>query len=190
MSQALATKTVDGVEVPSPGTWVIDPAHSTVGFQARHLMVSKVRGRFTDFSGTLHIDEVPERAWAEVEIKAASIDTAEQKRDDHLRSPDFLDAERYPVLRYRSTGLTRTGETSFRLDGDLTIRDATRAVPLDVTYEGTVADPWGNAKAVFAATTEIDREQFGITWNQALETGGVLVGRKVRIEIEVQATRQ
>jgi polyisoprenoid-binding protein YceI len=189
MSQATAAQTGIGAQIPQPGTWEIDPAHSSIAFWARHLVVAKVRGHFGSFAGVIHVAENPAESWAEATIDAATIDTANETRDAHLRSPDFLHVERFPALRFRSTGLGRTGESSFRLDGELTIRDVTRPVALDVAYEGLTPDPWGNTRAVFYATTEIDREEFGITWNQALESGGVLVGRTVRIELEIEAVR-
>lgn len=185
MAQTTTQQT--GIQSPPAGMWKLDPAHTIVGFVARHLMVTKVRGRFASFDGTLHIDEVPELSHAEVTIEASSIDTGTPDRDAHLRSPDFLDVERYPTLRFRSAGTEITGDNAFRLKGDLTIRDVTRPVVLDVQYEGTTADPWGGTRAGFTASTEIDREDWGLTWNVALEAGGVVVGRKVKIEIEVEA---
>lgn len=184
------TKAPEGLDLPVAGTWDIDPSHSAVAFSARHLMVAKVRGRFAKFSGALHVDEVPERSWAEVEIEAASIDTGEPTRDAHLRSPDFLDVEHYPVLRFKTAGLERTAGAQFRLTGELTIREATHPIALDVTYEGATTDPWGGTRAAFTATTEIDREEFGITWNQVLEAGGWVVGKKAKIEIEIEAIRK
>jgi polyisoprenoid-binding protein YceI len=178
------------LQLPSPGTWEIDAAHSTVGFVARHLMVAKVRGGFERFSGSLTIGERPEDATVEATIDAASISTADENRDAHLRSPDFLDVEKYPTLEFRTVRVERTGAASVRADAELTIRGVTRPVALDVTYLGLAHDPFGNEKAVFSAETEIDREDWDITWNKALETGGVLVGRKVKIELEIQAVRK
>lgn len=178
------------IDIPAAGTWTIDPVHTTVSFVARHLMVAKVRGAFKEVSGTVVVAEDPAASTVEVTIGAASIDTASEMRDGHLRSPDFLDAEGYPTLTFRSTRLEQTGERKFRMHGDLTIRGTTRPVALDVEYEGVVRDPYGQEKAAFTAIGEIDREDWGMTWNQALETGGVLVGRKVRIEIDVQIVRQ
>jgi polyisoprenoid-binding protein YceI len=178
------------LELPSPGIWEIDPSHSTVGFVARHLMVAKVRGGFGSFSGTVTIGERPEDAKVEATIEAASIDTADDTRDGHLRSPDFLDVEKYPTLSFTTTRVEQTGPVSLRADGRLTIRGVARPVSLDITYLGLAQDPFGNSKAVFSAETEIDREDWGITWNKALETGGVLVGRKVKIELEIQAVRK
>jgi polyisoprenoid-binding protein YceI len=176
------------VEAPPAGTWELDKAHTHVGFVARHLMVAKVRGRFQDFSGTIHIAEAPEDSSVDVTIQAASIHTDTGQRDDHLRSPDFLDVERFPTLTFRSTNVELTSDDTLRVTGDLTIKDVTRPVVLDVTYEGTTPDPWGGTRAGFSATTELDREDFDITWNAALETGGVVVGKKVRIELDIEAS--
>jgi polyisoprenoid-binding protein YceI len=170
--------------------WEIDPSHSSVGAVARHLVVSKVRGRFTSFSGTVTIGDTPERSGVVATIDAASIDTAEPKRDAHLRSADFLDAESYPTLEFRSTAVEQTSPSTLRVDGDLTIRGITRPVSLDVGYGGLISDPFGNAKAIFSAQTEIDREDWGMIWNAALETGGVLVGKRLQIELEIQAVRK
>ena len=182
-------RTVNGIEAPAPGTWEIDPAHSELSFVARYLMVTKVRGGFTEFSGTLHIAEAPEESWVEVTIKAASIDTGTPDRDKHLRSADFLDVERFPELRFRSTKVELIGGTGLKVSGDLTIRDVTKPVVLDAEFQGIAKDPWGGTRAAFSATTEIDREEFGASWNVALETGGWLVSKKVRLELEAQAIR-
>lgn len=190
MSVAIAGRTLEGVEAPAVGTWEIDPSHSLVGFTARHLMVAKVRGRFGSFSGTIEIAEQPEDSSASVTLDAASIDTRDEKRDEHLRSPDFLDVANHPSLTFRSTGFRQTGKTSFELPGELTIRGVTKPVTLQAEYEGLTPDPWGNTRAVFTASTEIDREDWGLTWNVALETGGVLVGKIVKIELEVQAVHK
>lgn len=187
MATQTATRTIDGVEAPRAGTWTIDAAHSSVEVIARHLMLAKVRGRFGSFAGEIVVGDTPEDSGVEVTIDAASIDTGEPKRDEHLRSPDFLDVENHPTLTFRSTEVRRTGERTLEVDGDLTIRGVVRPVTLDVEYLGVTQDPWGNTRAAFSATTEIDREEFGITWNQALETGGVMVGRKLKVELEVSA---
>ena len=189
MAATLTGRTLEGVEIPEAGTWRIDQSHSLVGFSVRHLMVAKVKGRFGEFSGAIEIGERPEDSSAEVTITAASVDTRDARRDEHLRSPDFLDVASHAELSFRSTGFRRTGARSFRLPGELTIRGVTRPVALDVEYEGLTLDPWGNTRAVFSGSTEIDREEFGLTWNQALETGGVLVGKQVRIELEIEAIR-
>lgn len=185
-----SARTVDGRQLPAAGTYVIDPAHSTVEAVARHLVVSKVRGRFSTFSGTIVVGEGVEDSSAEVEIGAASIDTHSADRDQHLRSPDFLDVEAHPRITFRSTRVEPGADGRWQVHGDLQIRGTSRPVVLDTSYEGTLANPWGQQVAVFAAKTEIDREQWGITWNAALETGGVLVGAKLKIDLEIQAQLQ
>ncbi len=183
------TRTVNGIVLPAPGSFALDPAHSHVAFSVRHMM-GKVRGRFASFSGTVTIADEPVASSVDVAIDVGSIDTGDEQRDGHLRSPDFFDTESYPNMTYRSTGLTPKGDGRYRVEGDLTIKGVTRPVPLDLTFEGVGVDPWGNQRLGFSATAEIDREEFGLTWNQALETGGLLVGKKVAIEIEAQAVRQ
>jgi polyisoprenoid-binding protein YceI len=173
--------------LPQEGTWKIDPAHSTVGFTARHLMVSKVRGSFASYSGSITVGPTLEASSAEVTIEAASIETRDAQRDAHLRSADFLDAEHFPTLHFRSTNIAQTGPSTGTVTGDLTIRGVTRPVELDVELLGVVTDPWGGRRLGVVATGEIDREAFGLTWNVALEAGGVVVGRKVRLEIEAEA---
>lgn len=174
-------------------TWEIDPAHSTIEFAVKHMMFTTVRGRFKNLKGTITADEShPNQSRVEVEIDAASIDTGVGDRDQHLRSADFLDVETHPTLTFRSKrvegAMAKEGDR-FRVIGDLTIRDVTMEVTLDATYEGRGQDPWGKERAGVRATTEIDRRDWGLQWNQALETGGVLVGNSVRIELEVQAVR-
>jgi polyisoprenoid-binding protein YceI len=171
--------------LPTPGTWTIDASHSAVEFVARHLVVSKVRGRFSEFTGTVVVADPIERSSVEVVIQAASFDSNDASRDEHVRSGDFLDVEQFPTLTFKGSAPRPSGE-GWVLPGELTIRDVTRPVELEVSALGVIADPWGNQKAAFSATTEIDREEFGITWNAALETGGVLVGKVVRIELDVQ----
>lgn len=187
MAETEGVRIIEGIEAPAPGDWKIDPAHSEAAFVARYLMVTKVRGVFREFSGMVHIAEVPEESWVEVTIKAASIDTGTPDRDKHLRSPDFLDVERFPEIRFKSTKIELTGGMELRVTGDLTIRDVTKPVVLDAEFQGIALDPWGGTRAAFSATTEIDREEFGASWNMALETGGWLVSKKVRIELEAQA---
>jgi polyisoprenoid-binding protein YceI len=189
MAQATARK-VSELQLPTPGTWDIDQAHSNVGFVARHLMVAKVRGGFSAFSGNVTIGERPEDSSVTATIDAASIVTGDEMRDGHLRSPDFLDVEKYPTLEFRTTRVRQTGESTLQAEGELTIRGVTRPVTLDVEYLGLAMDPFGNEHAAFSATTEIDREEWGITWNKALETGGVLVGKRVKIELDIQAIRK
>lgn len=185
-----AVRTIDGTEVPPPGTYSIDPAHSYVGFSVRHLAVSKVRGRFTGFEGRIELAEDPLASTVDVEIDPSTIDTRDEQRDGHLRSSDFFEVENHPSITYRADSARPDGRGGFELDGELTVRDVTRPVPLQLTYEGSVVDPWDNVRFGFAARTELDRDEFGITWNQPLEAGGVLVGKKVTIEIEGEAVRQ
>jgi polyisoprenoid-binding protein YceI len=178
----------------STTTWALDPAHSTVEFAVKHMMFTTVRGRFKEFTGTIVVDERnPEKSRVEVEIAASSIDTGVADRDAHLRSADFLDVERHPKLRFRSTRISgahaKAGDR-FRITGQLEIRGTSMPVELDATFEGLGTDPWGKQRAGFAARTEIDRHAWGLRWNQALEAGGVLVGQKVKIEIEAQAVKQ
>jgi polyisoprenoid-binding protein YceI len=187
---ASTTRTFAGLSIPTPGTFALDPAHTRVGFVARHLMVSKVRGSFTQVSGEITVAEDPLASSVTVHIPAASIDTGVADRDTHLRSGDFLEVEKYPELTFRSTRVTEPNGNGFTLVGELTIRDVTREVTLDVEFEGVATSPWGQEVVGFSASAEIDREEFGITWNQALEAGGVLVGKKVKIEIEAEAIRQ
>ena len=192
MTTALAptTRTVDGQERPPAGAYDLDMSHSTVGFFVKHLMVAKTRGRFGQFHGTVVIADDPLESSVEVEIDMASVDTRDEGRDDHLRSSDFFDVEQYPTMTYRSTAVTPAGSGTWAVDGDLTAHGVTHPVRLLVDFEGGVTDPWGNSRAGFSATAELDREAFGITFNQVLEGGGVMVGKKVTIEIEAEAVRQ
>jgi polyisoprenoid-binding protein YceI len=174
-------------------TWQIDPSHSLAEFSAKHMMITTVKGRFGNVSGTITVDERnPDQSRVEAEIDVASIDTRAEQRDEHLRSPDFLDAENYPRITYlsrRVEGSSRNPGDEFRVIGDLTIRGTTREVTLDAVYEGTGKDPWGGERVSFSAKTRIDRRDFGLTWNQALETGGLLVGHEIKISLEVQAVK-
>lgn len=176
--------------VAAPATWSIDASHSEVGFSVKHLMISTVRGRFAGVQGTVTFAEGDfSNASATVTIDAASIDTREEKRDAHLRSADFFDVERFPTLTFTSRRVAGVAGDTFQLVGDLTIRDVTKEVTLDVEFEGAQKDPWGNLKSGFTATTKINRKDFGLTWNAALETGGVLVGEDVKISLDVQLLR-
>jgi polyisoprenoid-binding protein YceI len=168
--------------------WIIDTSHSGITFSVRHMMFAKVRGRFGRFQGTIAVPQSDlGQAHVEVEIDASSIDTGVDARDQHLRSPDFFDVARFPSLRFTSKRVEPLGGERYHLVGDLTIRDVTREVVLEAEALGQGKDPWGNARAAFAAKTSIDRTVFGLKWNQALETGGVLVGERIDIELEVQA---
>jgi polyisoprenoid-binding protein YceI len=182
------TRVVDGRTVPATGRWAVDQAHSTVEFVARHLMVTKVRGRFAEYDAAIDIADRPEDSRVDVTIQAASITTGETGRDAHLVGADFLDVEQYPTLTFASTAVRASGPSTWVVDGDLTVHGVTRPTTLAVEFGGVATDPWGNTKAFFSASTEFDREQFGLTWNQPLAGGGVLVGKKVRVELEIQAT--
>ncbi|WP_448336806.1 YceI family protein [Chloroflexus aurantiacus] len=172
-------------------TWVIDASHSMITFSVRHMMISKVRGRFTRFDGTVDFDEQnPTNSKVQVTIDASSIDTRDERRDGHLMSPDFLDVANYPTLTFVSKRVEVIDESHGRLIGDLTIRGVTREVTLDVEYNGQSKSPWGTISAGFSATTKINRKDWGLTWNVALETGGVLVGEEVTIEIEIEIVKQ
>jgi len=180
--------------VTSPGTatvttWIIDPAHSLVEFSAKHMMFTTVKGRFSDVSGTI-VDVVSDvtRSSVEVEIDAASIATGDPQRDAHLTSADFLDVDTYPMITFKSRRIAGTRER-FRVTGDLTIRGTTREVTLDAAFQGAGNNPWGNTVVGFSAHTEINRKDFGLNWNVALETGGVLVSERVKIALDVQAVQ-
>jgi polyisoprenoid-binding protein YceI len=171
-------------------TWTIDPAHTTVEFSLKHLMISTVRGHFGAVSGTIVLDEAnPAASSVTAQIDVTSIDTRQEQRDAHLRSADFFEVEKYPSITFKSTRIEALGGGRYNVYGDLTIRDVTREVVLETTDEGRGGDPWGGQRAGFSATTRIDRRDFGLTWNQALETGGVLVGNDIRISLEVQAVK-
>jgi polyisoprenoid-binding protein YceI len=184
------TRIVGGVELPQPGTYVLEPGHTRVGFVARHLMVTKVRGRFADVAGTITIAADPAGSTAEATLQTASVDTGTADRDTHLRSADFFDVEQYPEITFRNARVTRAKGSDFTVVGDLTVKDVTREVTLAVELDGVAKDPWGGTRLAVTARTEIDREDWGLTWNVALEAGGVLVSKKVTLEIEAQAVLQ
>jgi polyisoprenoid-binding protein YceI len=168
-------------------TWAIDPVHSSVEFAVRHLMITTVKGRFADVQGTVVLDDArPSGSSAEITIQASSIDTREPQRDAHLKSADFFDAEKFPTLTFRSTSVRDWQDEGFTLVGDLTIHGVTREVALDVTSEGRTRDPWGGERTGFTATTKIKRSDFGLTWNQLLETGGLAVSDEVKISLDIQ----
>jgi polyisoprenoid-binding protein YceI len=172
-------------------TWQIDPAHSHVQFSIRHMMISTVRGQFERFGGTVELDEQnPARSTVDVQIEAASINTREARRDGHLASPDFFDAAQYPYLTFKSTRVEQLDDSHARVFGDLTIRDVTKEVVLNVEYAGQAKSPWGTVSAGFSAQTKINRKDWGLSWNQTLETGGVLVGEEITINIEVELVKQ
>ena len=188
--QASELRVVDGVTLPAAGTYVLDPGHTRIGFVARHLMVTKVRGAFREFEGSITIGDDTAASTAQATIQTASIDTGTPDRDTHLVSGDFLEVEKFPTISFANAKVVSQKGTDFKVTGDLTIKGVTREVTLDVELDGVAKDPWGNEKLAVTARTEIDREDFGMTWNVALETGGVLVSKKVVIEIEAQAARQ
>ncbi len=183
---AQAVREIQGVEAPPAGTYELDPGHTTVEFVGRH-MLSKTRGRFTEFSGTVVIGDTVEASSAEVEIQSASIQSNLEQRDNHLRSGDFLSIEDHPTITFASTAVRILGGNAFELDGDLTIKGTTRPVTLTGEYQGWSPDMEGKPMFAASAKTSIDREDWDMTWNMVLETGGLLVGKKVDLEIEVEA---
>jgi polyisoprenoid-binding protein YceI len=184
-----ATRAVDGYQVPAAGQWRIDPGHTSVEFVGRHFMLTKVRGRFTDVEGVIVVGEDPADSRVDVRIGMASVDTGFDQRDEHLRSADFFDVSRHPDASFTGEITDWTGNTA-KLAGHLTIVGVARPVTLDVEYLGHASDPWGSERAVFSARTEIDREDWGLTWNMVLESGGILVSRKIQIEIEAETVFQ
>jgi polyisoprenoid-binding protein YceI len=187
---AADVRDLDGVTIPAPGTFDLDPAHTRIGFSARHMMVSKVRGRFGEFTGSITVADDPFQSTAEAVIKTASIDTGNADREAHLTGGDFLNAEKFPEITFRSTRVTGRQGHRFTVLGDLTIKDVTREVELTLDLEGVGNSPWGKQVMGFSLSTEINREDFGMTWNVAVEGGGVLVGKAVKIEIEGEAVRR
>jgi polyisoprenoid-binding protein YceI len=191
MTESVAsTREFEGLTIPVAGTYELDAAHKRVGFVVRHLMVSKVRGNFGEASATITVTDDPMQTSVTASINTASVNTGQTDRDNHLRSGDFFEAEKYPTMEFRSTGLKSHDGDEFVLDGELTIKDVTRPVELKVEFEGVGRSPYGFDVFGFSATTEIDREDWGLTWNMALEQGGVMVAKKVKIEIEGEAIRQ
>lgn len=173
------------------GTYELDAAHSRLGFVARHAMVTKVRGQFRDFTGTLHLDaEDPTRSTAEVTIQVASLTTAQDQRDEHLRGPEFFDAEQHPTITFRSTSAEQVDDDTYRLTGDLTIKGVTRPVSIDLEHTGAATDPYGNFRTGFEGRVQVNRRDWGLTWNVALETGGILISDKVTLELDVSAVKQ
>jgi len=172
----------------TPGTWNIDPVHSSVGFVARHLMVSKVRGRFNKFSGTLTIAEDPLKSKVEASADVSSVSTGDETRDGHLKSADFFDLEKYPTIDLVSTGIDKDGD-DYVLHTNLTVNGVTKPVDFELEFEGVSPDPWGGTRAGFEAEAEISRKDWGLEWNMVLETGGLVIGDKVKIEIDAQAVK-
>jgi polyisoprenoid-binding protein YceI len=184
------TRTVDGVELPPPGTYDLDVSHTQVGFAVRHMAVSKVRGRFTKFDGTIQVAEDPTQSSVKVTIDANSIDTQDETRNNHLRTNDFFDVENHPTWTFVSTSMVPDGKGKWKVTGDLTIRGVTRPVTLESSLEGVVKDPYGNLRVGFSATAEIDREDFDVSFGAVMDAGGLVVAKKVTIEIEAEAVLQ
>jgi polyisoprenoid-binding protein YceI len=186
------TMTATAQAAPTTGAktqWKLDATHTSVEFSAKHLMITTVKGRIADVEGTIEIDDKnPWNSSVEAVLKAASIDSRTTQRDDHLRSGDFLNVEKFPDIKFRSTKIEGDSE-AFKLTGELTIRDVTRPITLDVTFEGQTKDPWGGERAGFSAKGKIDRRDFGLTWNQVLEAGGVAVSNEIKINVEVEAVK-
>lgn len=188
-TSAPATRVIDGVTLPAAGTWAIDVSHSAINFKVKHLGLAKVRGRFTAFEGAVEIGERPEDSSVQVSIDATSVDSHDQARDDHLRSADFFDVEHHPSWTYRSTGVRGSGDR-WTLEGELTAAGVTKPLTLDVELDGVAVDPWGGSRAGFTAKGEVNREDFGITFNMALEAGGFVVGKVVTIELDLELVHQ
>ncbi|MCX4846603.1 YceI family protein [Streptomyces sp. NBC_00893] len=178
-----------GVELPPPGAWSLDPAHSSVAAVAQHLGISSVRGRFTEFSGRIEISEEVHRSRVDAVIGAASIDTGNGMRDKHLRSPDFLDSDRFPEITYRSIGLTPAGPDRWTVHGRLSMHGVERPVDLNLSYLGTGPDPWGGVRAAFSATAELRREDFAMNYNQVVQAGISAIGTTLRVELDIQAVQ-
>ncbi|MFF3978901.1 YceI family protein [Streptomyces sp. NPDC001828] len=189
-SAAPAATAVDPALAALSGTYTIDPAHSSIGFTVRHAMVTNVRGSFTEHEGTLTLDgSNPANATASIDVKIASVDTGIADRDAHLRSGDFFDAERFPQMSFRSTEARELGGDKYRIIGDLTIKDVTRPLSIDLEFNGTATDPYGNERVGFEGGAEILRSDWGLTWNAALETGGVMVSDKVKLTFDISAIK-
>ena len=182
------SETTNTTTIPA-GTWTLDTAHSSVSFSVRHMMVSKVRGRFSDYTADIVTAEDPRQSKVSATIQVASIDTGDEGRDGHLRTNDFFDIEQFPTMTFVSTGITGSGP-EYELHGDLTIRGVTKPVTFDLEVGGVGKDPWGNTRAGFALTGTINRKDFGMSYNAALETGGIMIGDKVSIELDIEATLQ
>jgi polyisoprenoid-binding protein YceI len=187
MATAELTRVVGGETVPNPGTYALDKTHTIVAFVARHLMVTKMRGTFGEFEGTIVVAEDPTESSVQAIIRTDSVSTGEAQRDVHLRSGDFFEQDKYPTMTFSSTAVRPAADGKWRVSGDLSIKDVTRPVVLDLEFNGATSDPWGGVRLGFSAATDIDRTEFGVTWNTALDGGGVVVGNRVRIEIEAEA---
>ncbi|MCQ4041473.1 YceI family protein [Streptantibioticus rubrisoli] len=188
-SASAATRTLGGVELPAAGEWKLDPGHAEVGFVGRHFMMTKVRGRFHGVDSTILVGERPEDSKVTAVIDIASLDTGDKSRDDHLKSADFFDVEKFPKATFTSTSVTWQG-TSGSAVGDLTIKDVTRPVTLQIDYLGYARDPWDNDRIVFSAKGKVNREEWGLTWNMVLESGGLMVSKEIELVLEFEAIRQ
>ncbi|MFD6226287.1 YceI family protein [Streptomyces sp. NPDC060232] len=188
---AVATLDVDPALAALTGDYVIDAAHSRIGFTVRHAMVTNVRGAFEEYEGTLHLDGGdPARSTASIDVQIASVDTGIADRDGHLRSADFFDAEAFPLMTFRSTEAAFLGGDTYRITGDLTIKDVTRPLSIDLEFNGSATDPYGNQRVGFEGSADILRSEWGLTWNAALETGGVVVSDKVKLTFDISAIKQ
>ncbi len=179
---------MSALDTLTPGIWNIDASHSSAGFTVRHLMVSKVRGRFDSIAGSITVAEDRLQSRVDATLDASSVNTSDANRDGHLKSPDFFDTENFPTITFATTAVTASGE-DYLLTGDLTIKGVTKPVGLTLEFNGVAGDPWGGTRAGFSAETEINRKDWGLEWNAALETGGVVVGEKVKIQLEIEAVR-
>ncbi|MCY0921303.1 MULTISPECIES: YceI family protein [unclassified Streptomyces] len=190
-ASSVATLPVDPALAALTGDYVIDPAHSSIGFTVRHAMVTNVRGSFADHEGSLHLDGAdPSRSTAAIDVKITSVDTGIADRDGHLRGGDFFDAETFPLMTFRSTGAAQLGGDAYRITGDLTIKDVTRPLSIDLGFNGSATDVYGNERVGFEGSAEILRSDWGLTWNAALETGGVMVSDKVKLTFDISAIKQ
>ncbi len=185
MRHTAAVRALDGVELPAPGIWTVDPGHTEVGFVGRHFMLTKVRGRFTGIDGTVTIGADPEESRVSVRIEMETVSSGNEARDEHLRSTDFFDVDEYPTASFESTAVVWSGSRGV-ITGNLTIKDVTQPVTLDVEYLGHARDPWGDDRAVFDAVGRIDREDWVLTWNVPLETGGFLVSKEIDLELHLE----
>ena len=184
----VSTRPFEGLQIPVAGTYDLDAAHKRVGFVVRHLMVSKVRGQFAEASATITIAEDPLQSTVTASIVTASVSTGQADRDNHLRTGDFFEAEKFPTMTFVSTSITPDG-SDYKLAGDLTIKGVTKPVTFDLEFEGVVTDPWGNTKAGFTAEAEVNRKEWGLDYNAVLEAGGVLIGEKVKLTLEIEALK-
>ena len=191
MSTTTATPATGTATETGKTTWVIDTAHSHVGFGIKHLMIATVRGSFTQVNGTVTVDENdPASASIDITIPTASVTTGDEKRDGHLRSPDFFDVERYPNMTFRGKRVEARSKETFRVVGDLTIRDVTREVELNLEFTGSAVDPWGGQRVGFEGETVVNRKDWGLNWNVALEAGGILVSEKVKLKLDIAAVKR